>query len=237
MLNHNPFSKRLILIALAAVFVLTAFVPAMTASAQGLGSAYVTAYYLNVRSGPGPDFSRITTISRNEWVSLVGRNAAATWAQVQLAGGYLGWVNARYIQADVYISNLPVTDGSVVQPVAYVVTDVLNVRSGPAATYSILTAIGMNTAVTPVGRNYDGSWVQVVLPGGAQGWVNARYLSMNIPVTNLSVTWAPRTHVVQRGETLFRIARLYGVTMNALAAANGITNYNVLYAGQVLIIP
>ncbi|MBN1285255.1 MAG: LysM peptidoglycan-binding domain-containing protein [Anaerolineae bacterium] len=44
-------------------------------------------------------------------------------------------------------------------------------------------------------------------------------------------------HVVQRGETLFRIGLRYGVTVEALARANGIANPNRIYAGQVLIIP
>lgn len=45
------------------------------------------------------------------------------------------------------------------------------------------------------------------------------------------------THVVQAGENLFRIALRYGTTWPALAAANGISNPNLIYAGQVLIIP
>lgn len=45
------------------------------------------------------------------------------------------------------------------------------------------------------------------------------------------------THVVQRGENLFRISLRYGTTMGAIIAANGIANPNVIYAGQVLLIP
>ena len=45
------------------------------------------------------------------------------------------------------------------------------------------------------------------------------------------------THVVQRGENLFRIALRYGTTHQALAAANGIANPNQVYAGQRLVIP
>ncbi len=46
-----------------------------------------------------------------------------------------------------------------------------------------------------------------------------------------------RTHVVQAGENLFRIALRYGVTLDALMRANGITNPNLIYVGQVLRIP
>lgn len=45
------------------------------------------------------------------------------------------------------------------------------------------------------------------------------------------------THVVQPGENLFRIAQQYGTDVNALAAANAITNTWQIYAGQTLIIP
>jgi murein DD-endopeptidase MepM/ murein hydrolase activator NlpD len=44
-------------------------------------------------------------------------------------------------------------------------------------------------------------------------------------------------HVVQRGETLFRIATAYGVTVNALAQANSIGDPTLIYAGQRLLIP
>ncbi len=44
-------------------------------------------------------------------------------------------------------------------------------------------------------------------------------------------------HVVQRGETLYSIARRYGVSMWTIANANGITNPNRIYVGQRLSIP
>ena len=44
-------------------------------------------------------------------------------------------------------------------------------------------------------------------------------------------------YVVAQGDRLYRIALRFGVSMNALAAANGITNLNRLLVGQQLIIP
>lgn len=46
-----------------------------------------------------------------------------------------------------------------------------------------------------------------------------------------------KTHTVKRGETLSSIAKKYGVTVNALAAANKIANINVIQTGSVLTIP
>jgi LysM repeat protein len=45
------------------------------------------------------------------------------------------------------------------------------------------------------------------------------------------------THTVQRGENLYRIALRYGTTVNAIVAANGLTNPNRIYVGQRLVIP
>ncbi len=44
-------------------------------------------------------------------------------------------------------------------------------------------------------------------------------------------------HVVQAGETLYSIARRYGVDPNTIARFNGITNPNLIYVGQQIIIP
>ena len=44
-------------------------------------------------------------------------------------------------------------------------------------------------------------------------------------------------HVVQPGENLYRIALRYGVTVNAIVAANGLPNANHIYVGQRLVIP
>jgi LysM repeat protein len=43
-----------------------------------------------------------------------------------------------------------------------------------------------------------------------------------------------RTHVVQAGENLFRIALRYGIPLERMVALNGITNINLVYVGQVL---
>lgn len=47
----------------------------------------------------------------------------------------------------------------------------------------------------------------------------------------------PGVHIVRRGENLRSIANMYGITVDALARANGIANPNYIWVGQSLTIP
>lgn len=57
------------------------------------------------------------------------------------------------------------------------------------------------------------------------------------PTATLRPSPTPAVYVVRPGDTLFAIARELGVDMEALMAANEITNPNALDAGQRLLIP
>ena len=57
------------------------------------------------------------------------------------------------------------------------------------------------------------------------------------PKATTTTTTRDTTHTVLQGESLLGISSQYGVTLDALAAANGITNANRVFVGQVLKIP
>lgn len=57
------------------------------------------------------------------------------------------------------------------------------------------------------------------------------------PVPTLSSSVGQRIHVVQPGETLSEIARMYSVTWQEIARANGLDNPNAIRVGQALVIP
>lgn len=134
---------------------------------------------------------------------------------------------------------------------AWVNTGRLNLRTGPGVNFGIITSLLRNSAVTMIGRTSDASWIQVVIPGGAQGWMRSRFLLTNTPVGNLPITFnttpvpppVPQPpagsiiHVVAPGENLFRIGLRYGLRWDVIAAANGIFNPNAIFAGQRLLIP
>ena len=45
------------------------------------------------------------------------------------------------------------------------------------------------------------------------------------------------TYIVQPGDTLWRLSRQFGTTVDAIVQANNIPNPNLIYVGQVLEIP
>jgi LysM repeat protein len=66
------------------------------------------------------------------------------------------------------------------------------------------------------------------------------YVGQKLTIPREGATPPPgggRTHVVQPGENLFRIALRYGTTPQAIAVANNLPNIHLIYAGQVLRIP
>ncbi|NWF68916.1 MAG: LysM peptidoglycan-binding domain-containing protein [Chloroflexi bacterium] len=88
-------------------------------------------------------------------------------------------------------------------------------------------------------RIYAGQQLLIVQPAGTQTTTDAA--AAPAPVDNSTPAPASEavttTHVVQPGEYLAQIARIYGVDWMSIARANNITNPNTVYAGQALIIP
>jgi uncharacterized protein YgiM (DUF1202 family) len=240
--------KRHLSMIITSVAVLVALIglslgPVGRASADYGPTGTVNTGALNIRSGPGITYGVITSVYRGTTFTLLARNTDASWVKIVLSNGTQGWVNSRYITTTYPLYSLPV-EGGVTAGNATVNTGALNIRSGPGITYGVITSVYRGTSLTLLARNADASWVKVALSSGTQGWVNSRYITKTYPLYSLpvegGVTPPPpttRTHVVQPGENLFRIALRYGVNMYTLAAVNGITNLSYIYAGQVLIIP
>lgn len=59
-----------------------------------------------------------------------------------------------------------------------------------------------------------------------------------VPASPTAVpTWTPIVHVVERGDNPSVISALYGVSLDALLDANGMTGYEILSIGQEIMVP
>jgi len=170
--------------------------PSPTPTPRSEPSAYISFKWLNVRSGPGNAFNLVTRIEQGETISLLGRNADGSWVQVRLPGSQLGWVPAPYIEANIPIASLPIVsgEGGLTPPelgnelAAYVIRRSANMHSGPGLNYSLIKSLERDQVMDLLGRNPDGSWVQMRLPDGQQGWVSAISIEASVPISNLPVT-------------------------------------------------
>ena len=57
------------------------------------------------------------------------------------------------------------------------------------------------------------------------------------PAATATPQGTPHVYVAQKGDSMSRIAARFGVTIEALMAANGLANPNIVNIGQVLVIP
>ncbi len=158
-------------------------------------------YFLNVRSGPGMSYERVTVISNGTQVTLLGRDSFGGWLKVRLANNSEGWVGASYISTSTVIATLPVVGVSTPTPTptpsptpppatgvtGIVATYGLNMRTGPSTSFPVVLALSQGMTVPVTHRNAEATWVRVTLPGGAVGWVSAPYLTLSTAVINLPV--------------------------------------------------
>lgn len=138
-------------------------------------------------------------------------------------------------QTGVTIQSVTVTVATLTPTPTSAATPVPTQASGSATTYTVqagdrLFSIGRQFGVNP----YSIAQLNNILPP----YVIHPGQVLKIP-TGGNVTPSPggKTHVVAPGENLFRIALRYGTSVQALAAANNISNVNLIFVGQVLKIP
>lgn len=161
---------------------------------------------LNLRSGPGIEFNKVTVIYKGQVVALLGRWATNNWVKVRLYSGTEGWVNSVYLTTSVPVSQLPVLGGMptptptplpvqpatpIAQPTAVVTTGVLNVRSGPSVSFAVVDVVYQGQQLVIVGRNESSTWVNIRTPDNIEGWVNADLVQPSVAVDSLPVVDNP----------------------------------------------
>jgi uncharacterized protein YraI len=136
---------------------------------------------LNVRSGPGIDFDRITVITPADAFPITGE--AEGWYQLNL-NGVEGWVSGRFVN---------VSEGQPAAPAVapadsldFTVDYTLRLRAGPSTDTETLATIPYTAIVQAFGRTADNTWVQVNY-AGQNGWVAARFGRLDGDINRLPV--------------------------------------------------
>ena len=124
---------------------------------------------------------------------------------------------------------------------------VLALSVGTAAAIGGVSAIGAAASATP---SPSASAPSIVVPSPSTSTMSPAVTpslsptptptaaATPLPVTPAPTpTAAPRTYVVQAGDTLSLIANRFGTTVEALRLANGLKSADVINIGQVLVVP
>lgn len=151
--------------------------------------------YLNIRSGPGTNYSIVGSLSNNN--VIYGNKYNNQWIKF-----YKGYVSADYLTI--------LSSGT-----RYKTTADLNFRVGPSTSYSILTTLGKNTEVYRYGVDpFNTSWSVT-----NRGYASSEYLMYVCSTTVKKTTTTKRKTTTTTKKTIVPTAT------NAMSLANSLLVY------------
>lgn len=118
-------------------------------------------YYANFRSNPFVNSSLLGTIPKDTVLYLIDYSSG--WYQVNY-NGQVGWVSGSLI------ASIPSGEYVAINN-AYM----LNIRSNPSSTASIIGVLGQNQYAHVIDYSNDGNWFKISI-NGIQGWASRNYL-------------------------------------------------------------
>lgn len=151
-------------------------------------SGVVATGALNVRTGPGPEYSVVTFVNQGSTLTITGRNSDNSWLQVITSSNQTGWVLSSLVTVTGDVNALPIVNVDSQTATGTVSTGALNMRSGPGVEYGVTAVLNQGTTVTLLGRNTASTWVKVQLSNNQVGWLNATFLNTNVTVSDLPLT-------------------------------------------------
>lgn len=164
--------------------------PALTASTGFFATAD---FRVNVRSGPGTQYTILGQARSADALDITGRSENSQWLRVNF-NGQEGWVSAALftVTGDVATASVAeagatavlrnptaTTSGTTTTGVSgdvVVITRVnANMRSAPSVTADLIATIPFNTTLTVIGRSETNNWVQVTFENQT-GWISSGLL-------------------------------------------------------------
>lgn len=164
-------------IVLAQVFVLGFLLwgirPDVAGAQQSIHGRYTTTADVALRSGPGMNYSVITTLPKGIAINVIGREGY--WLKVESKhGGKPGYIDEQFAQPEGAAQTTPSNNragGSVAG--AYRTIRDADLREGPGSKYPVVAKLPSGIRVNVV--RAEGDWLRVVSKSGAKpGYVEKR---------------------------------------------------------------
>lgn len=121
---------------------------------------------VNVRTGPGTNYSKIGELSKGDTVRKVG--VTGSWTIIDWGSG-TAYVSSSYLSSSGGSSSGGTSSNTMVA------TANVNVRSGPSTSYSIVGSLAKGATITRTGTS--GSWTKVSY-SGRTAYVHSAYLAV-----------------------------------------------------------
>ena len=186
----------------------------------------VTAFALNVRSGPSTSYEDIGTLQQNEVVKALEYAVANSWIKIyRPSDGLTGWSYASYLEE----TDAPPDggdgngeppgngdggtpgDGGGEPPDTTKPPDSewyrstatsLNVREGPSTNDAVVGSLSFNSVVKALAQNADGSWIEISREeDGLTGWCSASFLEATSAPTKVSTWYQVKVQTLNVRET------------------------------------
>ena len=187
-----------------------------TSESTGTTQYVNTTAGLNVRSGPSTSYSKITTLSYGQSVTVISTSNG--WSKINYSGG-TGYVSSQYLQSTNPSSGSTSESTGTTQ---YVNTTAgLNVRSGPSTSYSKITTLSYGQSVTVISTS--NGWSKINYSGGT-GYVSSQYLQSTNPSSNTSVS-ASASAVIAYAQSLLGKPYVWGAQGPNSFDCSGFTYY------------
>jgi N-acetylmuramoyl-L-alanine amidase len=155
-----------LIIALTLVFSLVVY--AFAAESDGR-FVKVTAYDVNIRSGPGTENKVIDHADYGDSYEVV--TTSDGWYQVRLDGDRTGWISAALVKEG---GRWQSSNPNLV--VAEATAEHVNVRGGASTSYDVITTISPGVSYPLLATS--GDWVQLRLPDERTGWVSRQFVQV-----------------------------------------------------------
>lgn len=153
-------------------------IEAFTAPRLQQNRVVINTSFLNVRTGPGAQYTALLTARGGAEYGVIGLASDGVWFLVQTPSGQ-GWVNNEFVIFRGDIESVPIirnASGVLSTPIAAIGSSV-QLYAAPGTNFGLLGSIAGPVEAPIVARNADFTWVQINTSVGF-GWVLANQITI-----------------------------------------------------------
>ena len=177
-----------------------AMIPMATNNTHATNIGTVTASSLNIRSGPCTNYSIVTTVKKNDKVSIL--KSSNGWYKIETVSGKEGWASSSYISLS---NDNADSNSNESKNIAIVNTDGLKFRNGAGTSYSIIKVLSKGEKVEIISESNGWSKVKY---DSRLGYVASKYIDKTstsyiikeVNIDGLNVRTGPSTSYTSIGK-------------------------------------